>query len=193
MKQVRKPPRLHGSLLNVLLLLFVAVLLVVGVFLVRVKLLQNAQSLGMALVHSYAVEEELNITSLETNLTMASQFVDDIINDGGDPADIQNWLAGYFSKLTDIIGEGMVDFYAVIDGEIVAVNPWEEDDTYPYESTEWYRMAVAAEGLDNVSVYIEDEGWLARSVEELAVALECSEDDIEARFEQIMQVQPSDN
>ena len=32
-----------------------------------------------------------------------------------------------------------------------------------------------------------------RSVEELAVALECSEDDIEARFEQIMQVQPSDN
>ena len=146
MKQVRKPPRLHGSLLNVLLLLFVAVLLVVGVFLVRVKLLQNAQSLGMALVHSYAVEEELNITSLETNLTMASQFLDDIINDGGDPADIQNWLAGYFSKLTDIIGEGMVDFYAVIDGEIVAVNPWEEDDTYPYESTEWYRMAVAAEG-----------------------------------------------
>ena len=32
-----------------------------------------------------------------------------------------------------------------------------------------------------------------RSVEELAVALECSEDDIEARFEQMMQVQPSDN
>ncbi len=28
-------------------------------------------------------------------------------------------------------------------------------------------QAVAAEGLDNVSVYIEDEGWLARSVEEL--------------------------
>ena len=27
--------------------------------------------------------------------------------------------------------------------------------------------AVAAEGLDNVSVYIEDEGWLAHSVEEL--------------------------
>ena len=32
-----------------------------------------------------------------------------------------------------------------------------------------------------------------RSVEELAVALECSEDDIEARFEQMMQVQPSDH
>lgn len=28
-------------------------------------------------------------------------------------------------------------------------------------------QAVAAEGLDNVSVYIEDEGWLARSMEEL--------------------------
>ena len=146
MKKIKRPPRLHSSALNGLLLLFVAVLLVFAVFLVRIKLLQNAQSLGMALVHSYAVEEELNIASLETNLTLASQFVSDIIDEGGDPANIQTWLTDYFSRLTDIIGEGVVDFYAVIDGEIVAVNPWEGDASYPYEETDWYREAVAAEG-----------------------------------------------
>lgn len=32
-----------------------------------------------------------------------------------------------------------------------------------------------------------------RSVEELAVALDCTEDDIEARFAQMMQVEPSEN
>lgn len=146
MKKIRKPPKLRGNVLNGLLLVFVAVLLILAIFLVRIKLLQNAQSLGMALVHSYAVEEELNISSLEANLTLASQFVDDIISDGGDPAAIQNWLTGYFSKLTDIIGEGLVDVYAVIDGEIVAVNPWEGDATYQYEGTDWYSQAVAAEG-----------------------------------------------
>lgn len=72
MKKFRKPPKLRGNVLNGLLLVFVAALLILAIFLVRIKLLQNAQSLGMALVHSYAVEEELNISSLETNLTLAS-------------------------------------------------------------------------------------------------------------------------
>lgn len=39
-----------------------------------------------------------------------------------------------------------MDVYAVIDGEIVAVNPWEGDATYQYEGTDWYSQAVAAEG-----------------------------------------------
>lgn len=146
MNTTRKRFGLHGNLLNVLLLLFVAVLLVFGIVLVRIKLLQNAQSLGMALARSYAVEEELNITSLETNLTLVSQFVDEILDGGGDPAAIQQWLSSYFSKLSGIIGEGLVDFYAVIDGELVAVNPWEGDATYQYTQADWYIRAIEAEG-----------------------------------------------
>ncbi len=146
MKKKHKFFKVHGSTLNGLLLLFVTVLLVLAVFLVRIKLLKNAQDLGMELAHSYAVEEELNLSSLETNLTLASQFVDEIICGGGDPSEVQSWMTSYFSKLTDIIGEGKVDFYAVIDGNIVAVHPWEGDTTYQYEETDWYRMAVEADG-----------------------------------------------
>ena len=62
MKRARTASRLQGNLLNGLLLLFVALLLVAAIFLVRTKLLQNAQDLGMALVHSYAVEEEMNLS-----------------------------------------------------------------------------------------------------------------------------------
>ena len=146
MMKTRKGLRLYGNVLNGLLLLFVAALLIFGVFLVRTKLLQNAQSLGMALAHSYAVEEELNIDSLQANLVLASKYVEEIIDDGGSSTEIQNWLAGYFSKYTDTIGKGLVDFYAVIDGTIIAANPWAGDATYPYEQTDWYRSAVGAGG-----------------------------------------------
>ncbi len=156
MKKTRKLSGLHGNILNGLLLFFVAILLVSVIFLVRIKLLQNTQRLGMALAHSYAVEEELNISSLETNLILASQFVDDILSDGGNPAAIQGWLTGYFSKLTDTIGDGLVDFYAVIDGEIVAVNPWEGDATYPFAQADWYRQAIGAGGSVARSEVYED-------------------------------------
>lgn len=156
MKKMKWPLRLHSNMLNGLLLLFVAVLLVLAIFLVRDKLLQNTQHLGMALAHSYAVEEELRISSLETDLSIASQFVDELIEEGSDAAAIQTWLTGYFSKLTNIIGEGLVDFYAVVDGEIIAANPWEGDHSYPFAETDWYRQAIEAGGTVVQSGVYED-------------------------------------
>lgn len=44
------------------------------------------------------------------------------------------------------MGPDVVDFYAVIDGQIVAANPWEGDAAYRYEDTAWYRQAVEAGG-----------------------------------------------
>ena len=43
----------------------------------------------------------LNIGSLESDLVLASKYVEEIIADGGGSAEIQDWLAGYFSKFTD--------------------------------------------------------------------------------------------
>lgn len=146
MKRARKASRLQGNLLNGLLLLFVALLLVAAIFLVRTKLLQNAQDLGMALVHSYAVEEEMNISSLETSLNLTSHSIDEVLEQGGDSAAIQNWVKEYLTRITATIGEDLVDLYAVIDGEILAVNPWDRDATYPYQQTDWYQRAVQAGG-----------------------------------------------
>ena len=146
MKRARKASRLQGNLLNGLLLLFVALLLVAAIFLVRTKLLQNAQDLGMALVHSYAVEEEMNISSLETSLNLTSHCIDEVLEQGGDSAAIQNWVKEYLTKIAATIGEDLVDLYAVIDGEILAVNPWDRDATYPYQQTDWYQRAVQAGG-----------------------------------------------
>ena len=138
-------PRVYNIVLNGVLLALVAVLLVFAVIQVRTKLLQNAQDLGMALAHSFAVEEEINIGMLETHLEVAAAYVNEAAA-GGDFDGVQSWLSDHFRKLTGIIGEGIVDIYAVVDGRIVAANPWEGDDSYAYAQTDWYRQALEAEG-----------------------------------------------
>ena len=143
---VHKRSPLRRMVLDGLLLVFVAALLTLTIVLVRVKLLQNAQSLGMALARSYAVEEQTHLHNLEVNLVMAWHYVDEILDDGGSTQDIQDWLEDCFANLSSIIGEGMVDFYAVIDGQIVAANPWEGDASFDYLSAPWYRQALEAAG-----------------------------------------------
>ena len=133
-------------LMNVILLVTVAALLIFIISLVRIKLLQNAQSLGDSLVQSYAMEEERTIDSLEKQVQLISQYVDDIVAQGSSFDDVQVWLSDHFSKLIPITGEGVVDFYAVIDGKIVAANPREGDEGCDYMDTAWYRQAVEADG-----------------------------------------------
>ena len=96
--------------LSAVLLAFVAALLVLTVILVRVKLLQNAQSLGMALAKSYAVEEENHLRAMEAHLAMASHYVNEIEDGGGSPGQIREWLSGYFSKMTDIVAKASWTF-----------------------------------------------------------------------------------
>lgn len=144
--KMRKSSRWYSVILDIVILVVVAVLLLFVVVLVRTKLLQNAQSLGDALVQSYAVEEERNIEALEREVELASQYVDELSSNGGESAAIQTWLNSHFTKLIHIMGKGLVDFYAVIDGQIIAANPWEGDSTYQYQDTEWYRQAIKANG-----------------------------------------------
>lgn len=144
--KMRKSSRWYSVILDIVILVVVAVLLLFVVVLVRTKLLQNAQSLGDALVQSYAAEEERNIEALEREVELASQYVDELSSNGGDSTAIQTWLNSHFTKLIHIMGKGLVDFYAVIDGQIIAANPWEGDSTYQYQDTEWYRQAIKADG-----------------------------------------------
>ena len=140
-----------NAVLSGLLLVFVAMLLMYSITLVRTKLLQNAQNLGSSLVKSYAIEEESHLQSLKQDALMISQYLEDILSRGGNSSEIQGWLVRYFEKIAELMNPGIVDPYAVIDGEIVAANPWEGDSTYAYQDTFWYQEAIAAEGEAVVS------------------------------------------
>ena len=135
-----------NTILSAMLLGFFVLLLVSSISLVRNKLLQNAQDLGMSLAQSCAAEEEAHITSFQDFLSLGAQYVDEMTVRGVSPEEIQTWLSGYFRKLTAILGENVVDPYAVIGGEIVAANPWEGDADYDYRAANWYVQATEAGG-----------------------------------------------
>ena len=133
-------------IINVLTLLCVSFILVVGISMVRTKLLKNAQNMGMSLAVSYGLEEEQNIRMFENFLDMGAQYINEISSSGQGSQEIQQWMVGYFSKLTNILGEKVVDPYAVVDGKIITETPWDGDIDYDYQSTVWYQLAMENDG-----------------------------------------------
>lgn len=134
-----------NNLLNVIILIIVLVIFIVSVLLVRQKLLQNTQELGMSLARSYASEEETYISAFRDMLSLGVQYVDELY-ESGNSENIQSWLQDYFDKISGILGDNVADPYAVIDGEIVAAHPWEGDEDYNYKDTMWYQQALKADG-----------------------------------------------
>lgn len=135
-----------NTVLSILLMVACVSMLIFGVILVRAKLLQNTQDLGMSLAESYAAEEELHVATFSNFLELGTQYVEELSGSGAGAAELQAWLHSYFAKITAIVGENVMDPYAVIDGVIVAANPWEADDSYDYQGTDWYRQALEADG-----------------------------------------------
>ncbi|OUQ81569.1 cache domain-containing protein [Flavonifractor sp. An100] len=144
---MRKNLRLSTNTgLSILLLAVFVVLLLMSVVLVRTKLLQNTQDLGMSLAESIAAEEESSLVTFRTFLELGAQYLDQISENGGTSDNLQQWLSGYFVNLTHIVGNNVIDPYAVISGEIVAANPWTGDSSYDYQNTDWYQQATQAQG-----------------------------------------------
>ena len=140
------PRRKNHLVVSVLLLVVTAALLGTAILLVRTRLLQNTQNLGSALARSYALEEELLLDNMEKNVMLASQYIEELQSNETDLDEMQHWIRGYFSKLINILGEGAVDPYAVVDGKIIAANPWDGDEDHRYQDTMWYQQALEAEG-----------------------------------------------
>ncbi len=132
--------------LNVILLAAFFALVSWGVYLVRDKLLLNANEMGTYLAQSYAAEEENRISIYKLFMNLGAVYVNDAIDKGESEEELQEWLFGYSSNITAALGADIIDPYAVINGNIVAATPWEGDSNYDYVETEWYKRAMAADG-----------------------------------------------
>ena len=149
MKRYRKRQR-HSVLrhlgFSIFFLLVFAVLTVYGLYIMRERLLQNAQQLGTSLTQNYAAEEQTHITTYGAMVSLGTQYLDQMTMAGTDEDTIQQWLAGFFTNVSHVLNDDSVDLYALVEGHIVAANPWEGDAGYAYEQTEWYRAAMQAGG-----------------------------------------------
>lgn len=117
-----------------------------GMGIIRWALLESAQYTGTALSRNFAAEESSNLAVYETLMSFGTASVDRMLEDGESQEALLEWMKAYFRNLEIVLGEGVVDPYMAIEGEIVAANPWEGDDGYDVYSTQWYQRALEAEG-----------------------------------------------
>lgn len=149
MKRYQKRQRgatLRNLGFNIFFLLIFAVLTVYGLYIMREKLLQNAQQLGTSLTQNYAAEEQNHIATYSAMMELGTQYLDKLSEDGASDQQIKQWIEGFFSKMPQVLADNSVDLYAIVEGRIVAANPWVGDDTYDYAQANWYRAAMAADG-----------------------------------------------
>ena len=139
--------RVLGSMrLNFIAFAALIVIAVIGISLIRSTLFDNAWETGTSMARNYAAEEQSSLTMYETLLTFGTASIDDRTKQGWSHEEMRQWADIYFTRLDSVLGEGVVDPYVVLDDEIIAAHPWDGDENYDVESTEWYQRAVAAEG-----------------------------------------------
>ena len=95
-----------------------------GIVLIRSTLLRNAYETGTALSRSYASEARSELASFETLLAFGTSSIDNRLAGGEDRAALEGLLERYFQNLDRVLGNGVVDPYLVLEGEILAANPW---------------------------------------------------------------------
>ena len=139
--------RVLGSMrLNFIAFAALIVIAVIGISLIRSTLFDNAWETGTSMARNYAAEEQSSLTMYETLLTFGTASIDERTKQGWSREEMRQWTDIYFARLDSVLGEGVVDPYVVLDGEIIAAHPWDVDETYDVESTEWYQRAISADG-----------------------------------------------
>ncbi len=145
-KRMRLKRVLASMRLNFIAFAALIVIAVIGISLIRSTLFDNAWETGTAMARNYAAEEQSSLTVYETLLSFGAASIDSRVQQNSPKEEIFRWMDIYFDRLDSVLGEGVVDPYMVLDGEIFAANPWEGDETYDVRHTEWYQRALAAEG-----------------------------------------------
>lgn len=144
--KVRNRTTLHHLWLNIVFLLFFAALTIFSLYMMREKLLQNAQQFGTSLTQNYAAEEQNHIDTYSAMMKLGTQYLDQMTESHADDQQIQAWIEDFFRKMPQVLEDDSVDLYAVVEGRIIAANPWDGDASYDYRRTDWYRMAMQANG-----------------------------------------------
>lgn len=129
--------------LGIVLAVVMALLITWCVFLVRDKLLLNADRMGTSLATTYAAEEENRFSVYSYFLALSAVYLNNMVDDGSSEEAMSQWLGNYSDNIDRILGDNVIDPYAVINGKIVAANPWEGDETYDFTATDWYQNAIA--------------------------------------------------
>lgn len=125
---------------------FLTVEMIFGYFILKSRSLlwENSIKHGGYLAQAQMEKIETQMQGYAFSVELAGKYLDDMVDMHTPEAQIQQWMKSYCEKISERFGNNVLDIYAVLDGGIVAANPWEGDDNYDFLSKSWYTEAVAA-------------------------------------------------
>lgn len=132
------------------LILYVTVFLVLeivfGYFILKSRNLFMESTIrdGSYLAQTQVEKIETRMNDYAFAVTLAGKYLDEMADAKMSNEEISQWMKSYCDKVADRFGGNVLDLYAVLNGKIVAANPWEGDDSYDYAAKSWYSDAVAA-------------------------------------------------
>lgn len=141
--------------LSAVLAIVLSLLLIWGITLVREKLLSNANSMGSNLAQSYADQEEARFEYYESLVSTCARLMDESIATHASQDSLADTLAEFSEQANVQIGHQAFDMYAVVNGKIIAATPWEGDESYDFENTDWYRRGLAAQETTFTDIYVD--------------------------------------
>lgn len=110
----------------------------IGYQIMKTNLLKNAQNLGNNLSRTYSLEQRDNFEFYSALLSFGVTIVDNSTQ----KEEITDKMMYFFKQVQNLLGEGTVDPYLVKDDWIVALNPWEGDQSYDFSNAVWFRQAM---------------------------------------------------
>lgn len=126
---------------------FLILEIVFGYFIVESRniFMKNSIQYGSYLAQTQVKQIETRMGDYAFSVELAGKYLDEMMDTDMSETEIQQWMKSYCNKITERFGDNVLDLYAVLDGRIVAANPWEGEDYYDFSSKSWYSEAIEAE------------------------------------------------
>lgn len=137
---------IKGMRFYALVLLVFLILALISLHILQNELLKNAMQTGENLARSYSEQEAGSISTYQSILQIGAKNLERMVSEGADHDTLEEYLHNFFGDADTFVQNRVVEPYAVVDGALVGTLQWDGRDTYDYESTAWYRLAIEADG-----------------------------------------------
>lgn len=134
---------------NMIVLAMFVCVIVLGTNILRKSLIENTNKMGLTLAENYSLEAESNVRICESVLTMSVNYLGEREQEQVALEELKEGLYPFMDGLTELYGKGHVQIYAGAMGgkEIISNHPKiEAMKDYPFQKTDYYQGALAAQG-----------------------------------------------
>jgi signal transduction histidine kinase/CheY-like chemotaxis protein len=157
-REYRKKSRGKIAMNFGILLVFIVVMLL-GTFIMRRELMDNAEDLNVLLLNNYCNDEDSRFDTYETMLNLGASFIDEKEQENASIEEIKSGLYPYLDGFKEMYSGDSVRAIAIVGDRVLSNEEFFEDfddGVYDYTQTDWYKGVMEADGEVYVSEVYSD-------------------------------------